>query len=256
MRERALGVQERLTSVANEVVVLVMVGGAGSTAARGLRQPTGSSLWPRTTSTDPRQPSLGWPDVHLHASNRVLVTVVTQRAVGLEKSKAAAGREWRRWAGRLAAVVGRMRALWICLARSRIWTAHVTVFNETTSVPLMALCSNWNFMGTIVNIGGKFWAARTRFACYRWRVGQCHGRRWLVNLDRLCWDLGQRLSFLYWLLTLTRGPVTIFFEWNFLPWFIRAHKKHLKIIKIRTIHIWTFSIWIKYQQSHLCAQDY
>jgi hypothetical protein len=34
--------------------------------------------------------------------------------------------------------------------------AHVTVFNETTGVPLTALCSNWNFMGTIVNIGGKF----------------------------------------------------------------------------------------------------
>jgi hypothetical protein len=34
--------------------------------------------------------------------------------------------------------------------------ACVTVFNETTSVPLTALCSNWNFMGTIVNIGGKF----------------------------------------------------------------------------------------------------
>jgi hypothetical protein len=89
-------VQARLTSVANEVVVLVMVGGAGSTAARGLRQPTGSSLWLRTTSTDPRQPSLGWPDVHPHASNRALVTVVTQRAVGLEKSKAVAGRERRR----------------------------------------------------------------------------------------------------------------------------------------------------------------
>jgi hypothetical protein len=31
-----LGVQAGLTSVANEVVVIVMVGGAGSTAARGL----------------------------------------------------------------------------------------------------------------------------------------------------------------------------------------------------------------------------
>jgi hypothetical protein len=31
-----------------------------------------------------------------------------------------------------------------------------TVFNETTGVPLTALCSNWNFMGTIVNIDGKF----------------------------------------------------------------------------------------------------
>jgi hypothetical protein len=120
----------------------------------------GSSSWPGMTLTDPRQPSLGWPDVRPHASNRVLVTVVTQGAVGLEKSRVAAGRErWRR-AGRVAATVGRIRALWIYLARSRIWTARVTVLNETTSVPLTALCSNWNFMGTIVNIGGKFWAAR------------------------------------------------------------------------------------------------
>jgi hypothetical protein len=43
MREMALGVQAGLTSVANEVVVLVMVGGAGSTAARGLRWPAGLS---------------------------------------------------------------------------------------------------------------------------------------------------------------------------------------------------------------------
>jgi hypothetical protein len=34
-----LGVQVRLTSVVNEVVVLVMVGGVGSTSARGLRGP-------------------------------------------------------------------------------------------------------------------------------------------------------------------------------------------------------------------------
>jgi hypothetical protein len=40
MRERALGVQAGLTFVANEVVVLVMVGGAGSTVVRGLRRPT------------------------------------------------------------------------------------------------------------------------------------------------------------------------------------------------------------------------
>jgi hypothetical protein len=125
----------------------------------------GSSSWPGTTLTDPRQPSLGWTDVRPHASNHVLITVVTQGALGLEKSRAAAGRERRRRAGRMAAAVGRMRALWIYLARSRIWMAHVTVFNETTGVPLTALCSNWNFMGTIVNIGGKFWAARGWFAC-------------------------------------------------------------------------------------------
>jgi hypothetical protein len=117
----------------------------------------GSSSWLGTTSTDPRQSSLGWPDVCSHASNYVLVTVVTQGAVGLEKSRATAGR--------VATVVGRMRAFWICLARSRIWMARVTVFNETTGVPLTALCNNWNFMGAIVNIGGKFWAARTQFAC-------------------------------------------------------------------------------------------
>jgi hypothetical protein len=97
MRERALGFKQAgLAFVANEVVVLVMIGGAGSTAARGLRRSAGSSSWPGTTSTDPRQPSLGWPDVCSHASNRVLVTVVTQGAVGLEKSRDAAGRERRR----------------------------------------------------------------------------------------------------------------------------------------------------------------
>jgi hypothetical protein len=112
-----VGVQARLTSVANEVVVLVMVGGAGSTVARGLRRSAGSSSWSGTTSKDQRQPSLGWPDVCPHASNRVLVTVVMQGAVGLEKSRVAVGRERRRRVGRLAAM-GRMRALWICLARS------------------------------------------------------------------------------------------------------------------------------------------
>jgi hypothetical protein len=137
----------------------------------------GSSSWLGMMSMDPRQPSLGWPDVCPHTSNRVLVTVVTQGVVGMEKSRAAAGRERRRRAGWVAAAVGRIQVLWTCLARSRIWMACVTVFNETTGVPLTALCRNWNFMGTIVNICGKFWAARTRFACKRWQVGQCHGRR-------------------------------------------------------------------------------
>jgi hypothetical protein len=130
----------------------------------------GSSSWSGTTLTDPHQPSLGWLGRRLHASNRVLVTVVTQGAVGLEKSRAAAGREQRRRAGRerqmragrerrrragrVATVVGRVRTLWICLARSWIWTMCVTVFNETTGVPLTTLCCNWNFMGIIVNIGG------------------------------------------------------------------------------------------------------
>jgi hypothetical protein len=49
MRERALGAQAGLTSVANEVVVLMMVGGAGSTTARGLRRRRGrihGGSWP------------------------------------------------------------------------------------------------------------------------------------------------------------------------------------------------------------------
>jgi hypothetical protein len=77
-----LGVQAGLTSVANEVVLHVMVGGAA-----------GSSSWPGMMSTDPRQPPLGWLGRHTHSSNRILVTVVTQGAVGLEKSRAAATRE-------------------------------------------------------------------------------------------------------------------------------------------------------------------
>jgi hypothetical protein len=125
----------------------------------------GSSSWLGMMSMDPRQSSLGWPDVRPHASNRVLVTVVTQGVVGLEKSRVAVGRERRRRVGRLAAAVGRMRALWICLARSRIWTSCVTVFNENTGLPSTAQCSSWNFMGTIVNIGGKVWAACARFSC-------------------------------------------------------------------------------------------
>jgi hypothetical protein len=161
------------------------------------------------TSTDPRQPSLGWLGRHPHTSNLVLVTVVTQGAVGLEKSRAAARREQRRRAGRerrmqvgrVATAVGRVQALCIYLARSRIWTAHVTVFKETTSMPLTALCCNWNSMGIIVNIGGKCWAARARFACWHWRMGQCHRRQWLVNPHRLCWELGpvggQQLSFYF-----------------------------------------------------------
>jgi hypothetical protein len=192
----------------------------------------GSSSWLGTMSTDLHQPSLGSPGRRPYASNRVLVTVVTQGVVGLEKSRAVVGREWRRrvrrerrrQAGRVAATVGRGRTLWICLARSRIWTARVTVFNETTRVPLTALRYNWNSMGIIVNIGGKFWAARTWFICWCWRVGRCHRWRWLVNPHRLCWELGpageQRLFFLFWLLTLTRGPATIFF------WMKRASLKY------------------------------
>jgi hypothetical protein len=66
--------------------------------------------------------------------------------VGLKKSRVATGRErWRR--GRVAVVVGRMCALWMCLARSRIWTTRVIVFNETTGVPLTALCSKLEFHG-------------------------------------------------------------------------------------------------------------
>jgi hypothetical protein len=42
-----LGVQARLTSVANEVVVLVMVGGAGSTSARDPRRLARHRGWGR-----------------------------------------------------------------------------------------------------------------------------------------------------------------------------------------------------------------
>jgi hypothetical protein len=47
MRERVLGVQVGLTSAANEVVVQAMVGGAGSTAAHGLRRPARRRGWGR-----------------------------------------------------------------------------------------------------------------------------------------------------------------------------------------------------------------
>jgi hypothetical protein len=40
-----LGLQAGLTAVANEVVVLVMDGGAGSTSARGLRRPARLRGW-------------------------------------------------------------------------------------------------------------------------------------------------------------------------------------------------------------------
>jgi hypothetical protein len=171
----------------------------------------GSSSWSGTTSTDPRQPSLDWPDVRPHASNCVLVTVVTQGVVGLEKSRAVAGRERRRRAGRVAAAVGRMRALWICLARSRVWTAHITVFNETTGVPLTALCSNWNFMGTILNIGGKFWAARARFALTL-TIGPVSWAMMVSEPGSPLLGVGSAVIFLFWLLTLMRGPATIFFR--------------------------------------------
>jgi hypothetical protein len=102
-----LEVQAGLTSLTNEVVVLVMVGGAGSTAARGLGRPADSSSWPGgMTSTDPRQPSLDWSDVRPHASNRFLVTVVIQgawdwRRVELRRGESGEGKrgDWRRWWG-------------------------------------------------------------------------------------------------------------------------------------------------------------
>jgi hypothetical protein len=78
--------------------------------------------------TDPHQPSLSWPGSRPHTSNCVLITVVTQGAVGLEKSWAASRRErwsraWRvrrRRAGWVAVAVGRVWVLWICLVRNRI----------------------------------------------------------------------------------------------------------------------------------------
>jgi hypothetical protein len=47
MRERVLGVQAGLTSVANEVVVLMMAGGTGSVAAHGLRRTARRCGWGR-----------------------------------------------------------------------------------------------------------------------------------------------------------------------------------------------------------------
>jgi hypothetical protein len=161
MRVRVLGVQAGLTSVANEVVVLVMVGGDGSTAARGLMR--------------------------------------------------------RRRARRLAATVGRMRALWICLARSRIWTARVIVSNETTGVPLTALCSNRNFMGTIVNIGGKNFvhpAHGLPANADKW-ASVMGGDGWWTRIA--CWDLGQRLSFYFGYWRWRVGQPLFSFEWNVLP---------------------------------------
>jgi hypothetical protein len=164
MRERALGGSSR-TNLCHEWSSCSRDGRRGRIHVGSWPEADGSSSWPGTTSTDPRQPSLGWSDVRPHASNLVLVTAVTLGAVGLEKSRAAAGRgQWRR-AGQVEVAVGENAHVVDCLARSRIWTTRVTVFNETIGVPLTTLCSNWNFMGTIVNIGRKFWAARARFAC-------------------------------------------------------------------------------------------
>jgi hypothetical protein len=86
-----LGVQAGLTSLANEVVILVIVGGADPCWL--VTEAADSSSWLGTMSTDPRQPSLDWLRRCPHASNRVLVAVVWQGAVGLEKSRAAVGRE-------------------------------------------------------------------------------------------------------------------------------------------------------------------
>jgi hypothetical protein len=77
MRERALGVQAGLTSAANEVVVLVMVGGARSTSARGLRRPARGRGRGRHRGIRVNRIQVGREDERPHASNRVLVTVVT-----------------------------------------------------------------------------------------------------------------------------------------------------------------------------------
>jgi hypothetical protein len=65
--------------------------------------------------------------------------------VGLEKSRAAAGR---------AAKASRERAV-----KARGESAGVVDMSSeepNTGMPLMALCCNWNSMGIIVNIGGNF----------------------------------------------------------------------------------------------------
>jgi hypothetical protein len=47
-----------------------------------------------------------------------------------------------------------------------------------------------------------------------------HSLRGLANLHALCWQLGMggqaMVIFLYWLLTLTRGPIAIFLNENLL----------------------------------------
>jgi hypothetical protein len=88
-----LGVQAELTSVTNS-----RDGRRGRIHVGSWPEVVGSSSWPRMT--DPRQPSLGWSGICPHASNRIIVTIVTQGAVGLEKTRAAIGRERRRRAGR------------------------------------------------------------------------------------------------------------------------------------------------------------
>jgi hypothetical protein len=47
-------------------------------------------------------PSLGWLGSRPHTGNCVLVTVATQGAVGLEKSRVATGRKRQRRVGRVA----------------------------------------------------------------------------------------------------------------------------------------------------------
>jgi hypothetical protein len=160
---------------------------------------------------DPRQPSLGWPDVRLHASNRVLITVVTQGVVGLEKSRAAAGRERQRRAGRVAAAVGRMRALWICVARSRIRKMHVTVLNETIGVSLTALCSNW-IHGHYSKYRLEILSSPRMVDLQTLMSGPVSWAMMVSEPISTLLGVGSVVIFLFWLLTLTRGPATISFE--------------------------------------------
>jgi hypothetical protein len=65
-----------------------------------------------------------------------------------------------------------------------------------------------------------------------------------VNPHRICWQFGPGgqatiIFFIlaidadaYWLLTLTRGPVTIFLNETCFPKLLEPIKQHLKIIKI------------------------
>jgi hypothetical protein len=67
-----------------------------------------------------------------------------------------------------------------------------------------------------------------------------------VNLHHICWQLGPggQVTVIFFILAaaLARGPVTFFWNETSFSELLEPIKQHLKIIKIRTIRIWTFSI--------------
>jgi hypothetical protein len=172
-------------------------------------RPAGSSSWPGTTSTDPHQLSLGWPDVCPHASNHFLVIVVTQGAVGLEKSKAA---------------VRRMRVLWICLARNRIWTAHVTVFNETYWRALDGSLQQLEFHGHYSKYMWEILSSPRTVRLLMLTSGPVSWAMMVSEPGSPLLGVGSAVIFFYIGCWRWRVALSQFFEWNLLPWFIRAYK--------------------------------